>query len=115
METFRTTHNQFRRPLRHCGRVRARESAQPANQHCLGAVERQFGQALILSSFNYKRGEIYGGEFTSSYDHGPFSAYFNLGYEWARGTNVSSAQFLFDPDEFAFIKKNWVFLDHDQR
>src|SRR6266571_5652286 len=77
--------------------------------------EGQFGQALILSSFNYKRGEIYGGEFTSSYDHGPFSAYFNLAYEWARGTNVSSAQFLFDPDEFAFIKKNWVFLDHDQR
>jgi len=77
--------------------------------------EGQFGEALILSSFNYKRGEIYGGEFTSSYDHGPFSAYGNLAYEWARGTNISSAQFLFDPDEFAFIKKNWVFLDHDQR
>jgi hypothetical protein len=77
--------------------------------------EGQFGEALILSSFNYKRGEIYGGEFSSSYDHGPFSAYFNLAYEWARGTNVSSAQFLFDPDEFAFIRKNWVFLDHDQR
>jgi len=77
--------------------------------------EGQFGEALILSSFNYKRGEIYGGEFTSSYDHGPFSAYFNAAYEWARGTNVSSAQFLFDPAEFAFIKKNWVFLDHYQR
>src|SRR5438552_15149018 len=47
--------------------------------------EGQFGEALILSSFNYKRGEIYGGEFTSSYDHGPFSAYLNLAYEWARG------------------------------
>jgi hypothetical protein len=77
--------------------------------------EGQFGQALILSSFNYKRGEIYGGEFTSNYEHGPFAAYLNVGYEWARGTNVSSAQFLFDPDEFAYIKKNWVFLDHDQR
>jgi TonB-dependent receptor-like protein len=75
----------------------------------------QFGQALILSSFNYNRGEIYGGEFTTSYDHGPFSAYLNASYEWARGTDISSAQFLFDPDEFAFIKKNWVFLDHDQR
>ena len=77
--------------------------------------EGQFGQALILSSFNYKRGEIYGAEFTSSYDKGGFSAYLNAAYEWARGTNVSSAQFLFDPDEFAFIKRNWVFLDHDQR
>jgi hypothetical protein len=77
--------------------------------------EGQFGQALILSSFNYKRGEIYGGEFTSSYDHGPISAYLNVGYEWARGTHVGSAQFLFDPDELAFINRNWVFLDHDQR
>jgi hypothetical protein len=77
--------------------------------------EGQFGQALILSSFNYKRGEIYGGEFTSSYDHGPFSAYFNFGYEWARGTHVSSAQFLFDPAELAYIRNHWVFLDHDQR
>jgi hypothetical protein len=77
--------------------------------------EGQFGEALILSSFNYKRGEIYGGEFTSNYDHGPFTAYLNIAYEWARGTNVSSAQFLFDADEFAYIKKNWVFLDHDQR
>src|SRR6267143_1030875 len=77
--------------------------------------EGQFGEALILSSFNYKRGEIYGGEFTANYDSGGFTAYLNAAYEWARGTNVSSAQFLFDPDEFAFIKKNWVFLDHDQR
>jgi outer membrane receptor protein involved in Fe transport len=77
--------------------------------------EGQFGQALILSSFNYKRGEIYGAEFTSSYDHGPFSAFLNAGYEWARGTDVSSGQFLFDPDELAYIKNHWVFLDHDQR
>ncbi|PYL58669.1 MAG: TonB-dependent receptor [Verrucomicrobia bacterium] len=32
--------------------------------------EGQFGQALILSSFNYNRGRIYGGEFTTNYDHG---------------------------------------------
>ena len=72
--------------------------------------EGQFGEALILSSFNYKRGEIYGGEFTANYNSGGFSAYLNAAYEWARGTNISSAQFLFDPDEFAYIKKNWVFL-----
>ncbi len=77
--------------------------------------EGQFGEALIQSSFNYKRGEIYGGEFTANYNKGGLTSYLNVGYEWARGTNVSSAQFLFDPDEFAYIKKNWVFLDHDQR
>ena len=77
--------------------------------------EGQFGQALILSSFNYNRGEIYGGELTASYDKGGFSAYINAGYEWARGTDISSAQFLFDPAELAYIRNNWVFLDHDQR
>jgi outer membrane receptor for ferrienterochelin and colicin len=75
----------------------------------------QFGQALILSSFNYNRGEIYGAEFTTSYDHGPFSAYLNASYQWARGTDIKSAQFLFDPDEFNYIRNHWVFLDHDQR
>ena len=77
--------------------------------------EGQFGQALILSSFNYNRGEIYGGEFTANYDHGPFTAYLNAAYGWARGNVVSSAQFLFDPEELHYIHRNWVFLDHDQR
>ena len=39
----------------------------------------------------------------------------NAGYEWARGTQFSSAQFLFAPDQFDYASKNWVFLDHDQR
>jgi outer membrane receptor protein involved in Fe transport len=76
--------------------------------------EGQFGAALVLSSFNYNRGRQYGGEFTTSYDHGPFSAYGNLAYVWARGTEWSSAQFLFEPDEFQFVKHHWVFLDHEQ-
>lgn len=77
--------------------------------------EGQFGQALILSSFNYKRGRIYGGELTTNYDHGPFSLYGSAAWEWARGEHVSSGQFLFDHDEYDFINKHWVFLDHDQR
>src|SRR5437660_3869753 len=77
--------------------------------------EGQFGSALIQSSFNYKRGRIYGGEFTTNYDHGPFSAYGNVGWEWARGVHWSSSQFLFDHAEYDFVNKHWVFLDHDQR
>ena len=77
--------------------------------------EGQFGAALIQSSFNYKRGRIYGGEFTTNYDHGPFSAYGNLAWGWARGTHWSSSQFLFSPEDYAFVKKHWIFLDHDQR
>ncbi|HEV3243110.1 MAG TPA: TonB-dependent receptor [Chthoniobacterales bacterium] len=77
--------------------------------------EGQFGAALIQSSFNYKRGRIYGGEFTTNYDHGPFSAYGNLAWGWARGTHWSSSQFLFSQQDYAFVKKHWIFLDHDQR
>ena len=77
--------------------------------------EGQFGQALILSSFNYRTGEIYGGELTASYEHAGFSSYLNIGVEHATGEHVSSAQFLFDPDEFAYISDHSVFLDHDQR
>jgi len=77
--------------------------------------EGQFGQALILSSFNYRDGEIYGGELTASYQHGGFSSYLNIGVEHATGEHVNSAQFLFDPDEFAYISNHSVFLDHDQR
>ena len=77
--------------------------------------EGQFGSALILSSFNYRTGEIYGGELTASYNHGGFSSYLNVGLEHATGEHVSSAQFLFDPDELAYISNHAVFLDHDQR
>src|SRR5438105_3671202 len=40
--------------------------------------EGQFGQALILSSFNYREGEIYGGEFTANYQHKGLSSYLNI-------------------------------------
>ena len=55
-----------------------------------------FGQALILSSFNYAEGRVYGAEFTASYDMGGFSTYANVAYSVAQGKGASSAQFLWD-------------------
>src|SRR5260221_3402769 len=74
-----------------------------------------FGQTLILSAFNYYRGEIYGVEFTSSYTTGGLSLYANVAYSVARGEQWSSAQFLFDPADIAYVKNHWIALDHDQR
>jgi outer membrane receptor protein involved in Fe transport len=74
-----------------------------------------FGQTLILSSFNYYRGEIYGVEFTSSYTSGGWSVYANVAYSVAKGEDWSSAQFLFDPADIAYVKNHWIYLDHDQR
>jgi hypothetical protein len=73
-----------------------------------------FGQTLILSAFNYAEGRIYGVEFTGTYATGGFSTYANLAYSVAQGKNWASAQFLFDPTDAAFVKNNWIALDHDQ-
>jgi hypothetical protein len=77
--------------------------------------EGQFGSALIFSPFNYAKGNQYGVEITANYTQGGFNAFANLGFERGTGQNIISGQFLFDPEELAFIRTHPVFLDHDQR
>jgi TonB dependent receptor len=77
--------------------------------------EGQFGSALIFSPFNYEKGNQYGVELTANYTCGGFNAYANFGFERGTGRKINSGQFLFSPDELAFISNHWVFLDHDQR
>jgi outer membrane receptor for ferrienterochelin and colicin len=74
-----------------------------------------FGQTLILSAFNYAHGRVYGVEATASYNHGGFNAYANLAWSVAEGEDWNSAQFLFDPAALAYVRNNWIYLDHDQR
>jgi outer membrane receptor protein involved in Fe transport len=75
-----------------------------------------FGQSLILSSFNYALGRVWGVEFTASYTAGGFSTYGNLAYSVAQGEGASSAQFLW-PDQAVvnYVNNHWIYLDHDQR
>jgi hypothetical protein len=73
-----------------------------------------FGQTLILSAFNYARGEVYGLEFTASYENGGFATYANLAHSVAKGEDWSSAEFLFGPSDLAYVRDHWIFLDHDQ-
>jgi outer membrane receptor protein involved in Fe transport len=74
-----------------------------------------FGQSLILQAFNYSLGRVYGLEFTENYTLNNFAAYANIAYSVAQGQNWSSAQFLFNPDDLAYVKNHWIYLDHDQR
>ncbi len=73
-----------------------------------------FGQTLILSAFNYAKGEVYGLEFTGSYSAGNFTTYLNLAHSVAKGLDWSSAEFLFDAADLDYVKDHWIFLDHDQ-
>lgn len=74
-----------------------------------------FGQSLILSAFNYRKGLVKGLEFTGSYTAGGFSAYANAAFSKALGEDWVSSQFLFDPSDLQYVATHWIFLDHDQR
>ena len=78
-------------------------------------AEGQFGNALILSAFNYAEGRICGVELTTSYHTEHLSTCTNLAYSSAKGREVVTGQFNFDPDELDYIATHWVHLDHEQR
>jgi outer membrane receptor protein involved in Fe transport len=79
-----------------------------------GLDEGQFGEALILSPFNYKKILIKGIELTANYKNGGFTGYLNFAVSKAEGKRISSAQFLFEQDELDYIANHYVHLDHDQ-
>jgi outer membrane receptor protein involved in Fe transport len=74
----------------------------------------QFGQAYVLTAFNYAYGENVGVELKANYTNGNFRAYGNVA--WARQTasDVVSNQYLFDPVELAYIATHDVYTDHAQ-
>jgi outer membrane receptor protein involved in Fe transport len=84
----------------------------------------QFGQAFVLTAFNYAQGENFGVELSAKYKNGPFQAYGNIAVARQIATNPVSNQFLFDnatplPDlggltEFQYLQTHWVYTDHSQ-
>jgi outer membrane receptor protein involved in Fe transport len=76
--------------------------------------EGQFGAPIILSVFNYARANVYGAEFTGSYNSGPWSLYGNLSVGRQRATQVASQQFNFSPDDLAYIAGHYIYTDHSQ-
>lgn len=77
--------------------------------------EGQFGAPIILSAFNYAKGQVHGVEFSTSYDRGPWSLYANLANSRAIGKDIVSAQFNFNAPELAYIAQHYIHLDHDER
>jgi outer membrane receptor for ferrienterochelin and colicins len=76
--------------------------------------EGQFGAPIILTPFNYREGYAKGVEFTANYAGGPLSAYANLAISEAKGKDIVSSQFNFDPADLAYIHNHFIYLDHDQ-
>jgi len=76
--------------------------------------EGQFGAPIILTPFNYRKGYAKGIELSASYASGSFTAYANFAWSQAKGKDIVTSQFNFDPDELAYIHDHYIHLDHDQ-
>ena len=74
----------------------------------------QFGQALVLTAFNYDHAFNNGVEVKTTYKDGGFAAYGNVAFAEQKAKEVSSNQYLFDAAELAYIANNYIFTDHDQ-
>jgi outer membrane receptor protein involved in Fe transport/opacity protein-like surface antigen len=84
----------------------------------------QFGQALILSGFNYAKGVSQGVEFSAKFHSGNFQAYANLAVAQEKATQPVSNQFLFDNatpladlgglTEFQYLSTHRIYTDHNQ-
>jgi opacity protein-like surface antigen/outer membrane receptor protein involved in Fe transport len=84
----------------------------------------QFGQALVLSAFNYAKGVAQGVEFSAKFHSGNFQAYANLAVSQEKATQPVSNQFLFDNatpqadlgglTEFQYLSTHWIYTDHNQ-
>jgi outer membrane receptor protein involved in Fe transport len=73
----------------------------------------QFGDAVIITPFNYRVGFVYGAELSTTYNVGGLSAFGNFSWVIARGKDINSNQFLFGNDELTYIKNTYIRLDHE--
>jgi len=75
----------------------------------------QFGQAVVLTQFNWTRGYSEGGEFKLKYHNGNFNAYANFAYNIMRAIGPESNQYLLDTATYEFLLDHYHYTDDMQR
>ena len=76
----------------------------------------QFGQAVVLTQFNYAHGFSRGLESKIRYQGEHLRAYANASLNATRAKDVVSNQYLFtDPIEFAYLSSHYIYTDDDQQ
>jgi outer membrane receptor protein involved in Fe transport len=83
-----------------------------------------FGQALVLSAFNYAQGIVEGVELSAKFHSGNFQAYANLALGFEKATDVVSNEYLFDNTVpladlggetlRQYVDTHWIYTDHTQ-
>jgi outer membrane receptor protein involved in Fe transport len=74
----------------------------------------QFGQAVVLTQFNWAHAYSEGAEAKIKYQTGNFSAYANFAFNITRATDPISNQYLLDPDEYVFLLTHYHYTDDMQ-
>lgn len=84
----------------------------------------QFGQALVLSAFNYEKGWNEGIEFHTKFNSPYLQAYGNVAVAQQRAINPVSNQFLFDNTvpladlggltRLQYVRTHFIYTDHNQ-
>jgi outer membrane receptor protein involved in Fe transport len=74
----------------------------------------QFGGALIFTPINYRKGRVYGVEFSTTYRADPVLFYGNLAISRSTGRDIRSAQFNIEPEELEYARDKFIRTDHDQ-
>jgi outer membrane receptor protein involved in Fe transport len=74
----------------------------------------QFGQAVVLTQFNWARGYSEGAEAKVKYQNGNFSAYANFAFNITRATDPVSNQYLLDGDEYTYLLTHYHYTDDMQ-
>jgi outer membrane receptor protein involved in Fe transport len=74
----------------------------------------QFGQAVVLTQFNWGRAYAEGIEAKLKYQTGNWSAYVNFAFSMVRATDPVSNQYLLDADEYAFLLTHYHYTDDNQ-
>jgi len=74
----------------------------------------QFGQAVVLTQFNWARAYSEGAEFKLKYNKDNFYAYANFAYNITRAIGPESNQYLFDADEYAYLLTHYHYTDDMQ-
>jgi outer membrane receptor protein involved in Fe transport len=74
----------------------------------------QFGQAYVLTSFNYAHGENEGVELKVKYSNDGVLVYGNLAYARQAATQFVSNQYLISMDSYLFALDHFIPTDHSQ-
>jgi len=74
----------------------------------------QFGQAVVLTQFNWAQGYSEGAEFKVKYLNGNFKAYANFSYGNMRAIGPISNQYVLDAATYTYLLSNYHFTDDMQ-